>query len=106
MISRIWHGWTTPSNADTYETLLREEIFAGIVSRKVAGFRRIELFRAPVGDEVEFVTVMWFDTLDAIKTFAGDEYETAVVPPKARAVLKRYDARSRHYEVRERREAV
>jgi heme-degrading monooxygenase HmoA len=106
MISRIWHGWTTPSNADTYETLLREEIFAGIVSRKVAGFRRIELFRAAVGDEVEFVTVMWFDTLDAIKAFAGDDYETAVVPPKARAVLKRYDARSRHYEVRERREAV
>jgi len=105
MISRIWHGWTTPSNADTYETLLREEIFAGIVSRKVAGFRRIELFRAPVGDEVEFVTVMWFDTLDAIKAFAGDDYETAVVPPKARAVLKRYDARSRHYEVRENRVA-
>lgn len=105
MISRIWHGWTTPSNADAYEKLLREEIFAGIVSRKVAGFRRIELFRAPVGDEVEFVTVMWFDTFDAIKAFAGEDYEAAVVPPKARAVLKRFDARSRHYEVRESRVA-
>ncbi len=105
MISRIWHGWTTPSNADAYEKLLREEIFAGIVSRKVAGFRRIELFRAPVGEEVEFVTVMWFNTLDAIKAFAGEDYEAAVVPPKARAVLKRFDERSRHYEVRESRVA-
>jgi antibiotic biosynthesis monooxygenase (ABM) superfamily enzyme len=105
MISRIWHGWTTPQNADAYEALLREEIFHGIVGRKIDGFRRIELFRAPAGDEVEFITVMWFDELAAIKAFAGDDYEAAVVPPKARALLKRFDARSRHYEVREAREA-
>ena len=105
MISRIWRGWTTPQNADAYETLLRREIFPWIVGRKVAGFRHIELFRATGDDEVEFVTVMWFDSLDAVRAFAGEDYETAVVPDKARAVLKRFDARSRHYEVRERRDA-
>ncbi len=105
MISRIWRGWTTPQNADAYESLLRNEIFPGIVGRNVAGFRRIELFRAPVGDEVEFVTVMWFDSLDAVRSFAGEDCETAVVPDKARAVLKRFDARSRHYDVREQRNA-
>ena len=101
MIARTWYGWTTPENGDAYEALLKGEIFPGIVGRKIAGFRRIELFRAPAGDEVEFVTVMWFDSLDAVKAFAGADHETAVVPPKARAVLKRFDARSRHYEVRE-----
>jgi heme-degrading monooxygenase HmoA len=105
MISRIWRGWTTLQNADAYEALLRNEIFPGIVGRKVAGFRHIELFRAAIDDEVEFVTVMWFDSLDAVRAFAGEDYETAVVPDKARAVLKRFDARSRHYEVRESRDA-
>jgi heme-degrading monooxygenase HmoA len=105
MITRIWHGWTEPGNADAYETLLRTEVFPGILAKNVAGFRRIELFRRPAGDEVEFVTVMWFDSLDDVKAFAGEDYETAYVPDKARAVLKRFDPRSQHYEVRERREA-
>jgi len=105
MISRIWHGWTEPGNADAYEALLKSEIFPGIMAKKVAGFRRIELFRGPAGSEVEFVTVMWFDSLDDVKAFAGEDHETAYVPDKARAVLKRFDARSQHYEVRERRDA-
>lgn len=100
MISRIWHGWTTPSNADTYETLLREEIFTGIKGRNIAGFRSIQLLRRAVADEVEFVTVMVFDSLDSVRAFAGEDYAAAVVPPKARAVLARFDARSQHYEVR------
>jgi heme-degrading monooxygenase HmoA len=103
MISRIWHGWTTPANADTYEKLLKEEIFVGIQSREIAGYRGIQLFRREVGEETEFITVMWFDSLDAVRAFAGEDYQTAVVPPKAREVLLRFDARSQHYEVRERR---
>jgi heme-degrading monooxygenase HmoA len=106
MISRIWRGWTTPQNADAYENLLRSEIFPGIVARKIDGFRRIELYRAPAGDEVEFVTLMWFDSMDAIKAFAGADHETAVVPPKARAVLKRFEPRSQHYSVRDARDAA
>jgi heme-degrading monooxygenase HmoA len=103
MIARIWYGYTTPDNADVYEALLKTEIFPGILARNVAGFRRIELLRGLAGEEVEFATVMWFDSLEAVKDFAGADYETAVVLPKARALLKRFDPRSRHYEVREER---
>jgi heme-degrading monooxygenase HmoA len=102
MISRIWHGYTHPENADAYETLLKEEIFTGIRGRRISGFREIQLFRRDVGPEVEFITVMWFDSLDAVRVFAGPDYEAAVVPPKARAILSRFDERSQHYEVRER----
>jgi len=105
MISRIWHGWTTPANADKYEALLRSEIFAGIQNRKIPGFLEIDLLRRAHDDEVEFVTIMWFESLDAVRTFAGADYEVAVVPPAARAVLSHFDARSAHYEVHERRNA-
>ena len=100
MISRIWHGWTSPGNADAYEALLKSEIFVGIRDRQIPGFRGIQLFRRDLGVDVEFVTVMWFDSLDAVRAFAGEGYEVAVVPPKARALLARFDARSQHYEVR------
>jgi heme-degrading monooxygenase HmoA len=99
MVSRIWHGWTTPANADRYEALLREEIFPAIESRQIAGYLGIELHRRDDADEVEFVTIMWFESLAAVRAFAGEEYEVAVVPAKARAVLARFDARSQHYEV-------
>ena len=100
MISRIWHGWTTPANADAYEALLRAEIFVGIEQRDIPGFRRIQLLRRAAGPEVEFVTIMEFDSIEAVRQFAGEDYEAAVVPPKARAILARFDARSRHYEIK------
>jgi heme-degrading monooxygenase HmoA len=100
MIARIWHGWTTPGNADIYEALLKEEIFVGIQDRHILGFKGIRLLRRTVGDEVEFVTLMWFESLDAVREFAGEDYEAAVVPEKARAALSRFDERSQHYEVR------
>ena len=100
MICRIWHGWTTHANADAYEGLLREEVFAGIHGRHIVGFNAIELLRRPLTNEVEFMTMMWFDSLDAVRIFAGEDYEAAVVPPAARAVLSHFDARSAHYEVR------
>jgi heme-degrading monooxygenase HmoA len=99
MISRIWHGWTTPANADKYETLLLEEIFVGIQDRHIRGFKNIQLLRREAGHEVEFVTIMLFDSLDAVREFAGEDYEAAVVPEKARAVLSHFDERSQHYEV-------
>lgn len=101
MIGRIWHGWTTPQNADTYEALLKEEIFTGIENRQINGFQGVQLFRRDLDSEVEFVTIMWFDSLEAVREFAGEDYEQAVVPPKARAVLARFDARSQHYQIRE-----
>lgn len=106
MIARIWHGWTTPVNADAYEKLLRTEIFAGIENRRIDGFLGIDLLRRERAEEVEFVTVMWFASLDAVRTFSGVDYERAVVPPSARALLGRFDARSAHYEVLEKRTAT
>ncbi|HUV74433.1 MAG TPA: antibiotic biosynthesis monooxygenase [Anaerolineae bacterium] len=100
MISRVWHGWTTPANADAYESLLQSEIFQGIQDRQIAGYQGIHLLRRSLEHEVEFVTIMWFDSIEAVRTFAGEDYEVAVVPPKARALLSRFDARSQHYEVK------
>lgn len=102
MIARIWHGWTTPENAETYERLLKTEIFPGIAAKSVEGYRGIQLLRRPHEREVEFITVMWFDDWEAVKAFAGDDHETAYVPPRARRVLARFDAHSQHYEIRER----
>lgn len=101
MIARIWHGWTTPELADTYEQLLKTEIFPGIASRKTQGYRGIQLLRRSYKEETEFITMMLFDSLEAVKRFAGDEYEKAYVPPKAREVLRRFDKYSQHYENRE-----
>jgi heme-degrading monooxygenase HmoA len=101
MICRLWHGWTTPRNADAYEDLLKQEIFAGIASRRIDGYRGIQLLRRDLGAETEFVTMMWFTSLDAVRAFAGEDYTRAVVPAKARALLARYDARSAHYDVKE-----
>ncbi|UPV74848.1 hypothetical protein M0R89_01970 [Halorussus limi] len=125
MIERIWHGWTTPENADEYERLLREEIFPGFADRNIEGYRGFRVLRreSDVGGaedrnggnreggrdgetddaaEVEFVTAMRFDSLDAVREFAGEDYERAHVPDVAREVLSRWDDRARHYEVRER----
>ena len=101
MIKRIWHGWTSPANADTYEHLLKAEILPGIFSENIPGFERIELLRREQAEEVEFITIMTFASLESVKAFVGSDYELAYVPPKARAVLKRFDERSLHYEVRE-----
>jgi heme-degrading monooxygenase HmoA len=100
MIARIWHGWTTPGNANKYESLLKEEIFVGIQNRRIPGFKSIQLLRREIGEEVEFVTIMLFDSLDAVREFAGEDYVVAVVPEKARAVLSHFDESSQHYEIR------
>ena len=105
MIARIWRGWTTPANADAYEALLRDEVFPWILARKITGFRGIDLLRRNAGDEVEFITNMTFESLEAIAAFAGPEHTASVVLPKARALLARYDAHSSHYEIVERRPA-
>ena len=101
MIARIWHGWTRPENADRYERLLKEEIFPGIAEKDVPGYRGIQLLRRSLGGKVEFVTIMRFDSWDAVRRFSGEDHERAYVPQKAREVLARFDDRSQHYEVRQ-----
>jgi heme-degrading monooxygenase HmoA len=103
MICRIWRGWTTPENAQAYERVVRGEVIPGIEARAIAGFRHIDLIRREIDGEVEFTTLMWFDSLDAIKAFMGEDYSVSHVPPAAQAVLKRYDARAAHHEVLDRR---
>jgi heme-degrading monooxygenase HmoA len=97
LISRIWHGWTSRENADAYESLLKSEILPGI--HRVEGYLGATLLRREVPEGVEFVTMTLFDSLDAVRRFAGEDYERAVVPPEARALLSRFDERSVHYEV-------
>lgn len=101
MVARIWHGWTSRENANVYENLLKTEIFPGIAAKNVKGYKGIQLFRRSLETEVEFITTMWFESLENVKQFAGEDYERAYVPPKAREVLKRFDEFSQHYEIRE-----
>jgi heme-degrading monooxygenase HmoA len=98
MIARIWHGWTKPENADPYEHMLRDDMFPAI--HLIEGSKGAYLLRHSGENEVEFVTITLFESLDAVRRFAGENYETAVLHPKAHALLSRYDARSEHYEIR------
>ena len=97
MISRIWHGWTSKENAEPYERLLRAEVLPGI-ERRVHGYRGAYVLRRDGEDEVEFVTITLFESVDAVRAFAGEDYELAVVPREARRLLSRFDERSAHYE--------
>ncbi|MEQ9091629.1 MAG: hypothetical protein RIE52_11100 [Balneola sp.] len=101
MIARIWHGWTTHENADVYYQVLTETVIPQIESYKMEGYRKIEVLRQELEDETEFITIMYFDSLELIKQFVGDDYETAHVPEVAQKVLKRWDKRSQHYEVKD-----
>lgn len=101
MIIRIWHGWTVPANADSYEHLLRTAVFPDIA--KIKGYQGIELLRRDTDGLVEFVTLMRFETFEGVVAFAGENYERAFVPVEAQALLHDYDLRATHFEVRMRR---
>jgi len=98
MIARIWHGWTKPADAKTYEKLLCGEIFPSIAARKIEGYRGAELFVREDGDEVEFVTLLRFDSMDAVTEFAGADANKPVIYPKAEALITRMEP-ARHYGV-------
>jgi antibiotic biosynthesis monooxygenase (ABM) superfamily enzyme len=104
MIYRAWRGWTTRDNADAYERIVSGEVIPAIEARNIAGFRHIDLMKRDLGDEIEFATMMWFDSLDSIKAFVGEDCSVSHVPDAARAVLERFDERAAHYEVIDRRE--
>lgn len=101
MIARVWHGWTRPEDADGYESHLRPELLPGV--SQMDGFKGSYLLRRNVGEEVEFVTILLWDSIEGIKALAGPEYETAVIPEERKKYLKRYDAKAAHYDVVERR---
>lgn len=96
MIARIWHGWTKPEDAKAYETMLRDEIFPSIAARKIKGYHGAELFVREHDNEAEFVTLLRFDSMDAVMEFAGPEASKPVIFPKAEALITRME-QARHY---------
>lgn len=97
MIARVWHGYTKPEHADAYEAMLKPELLPGI--SKVKGYRGSYLLRREMGAEVEFITILLWDSIDSIRAVAGADYETAVIPEERREHLSRYDAKAAHYEI-------
>jgi antibiotic biosynthesis monooxygenase (ABM) superfamily enzyme len=96
MITRMWRGWTQPSDADAYQAFLMSELFPSM--RDIAGFRDAEVLRRDDGDKVAFVTLTRFDSVDAIRAFAGPDYEKPVLEPQALALLSRYEQHAVHFE--------
>jgi len=103
VICRLWRGWAAPENANEYERIVRSQVIPGIEARKIPGFRHIDLMWRDLGGEIEFQTLMWFDSIDAIKDFMGEDFSVSHVPLEARAVLNSFDDRAAHFEVLDRR---
>ncbi|MEP7288270.1 MAG: antibiotic biosynthesis monooxygenase [Chloroflexota bacterium] len=98
MIARVWRGWTKAENANAYEKLLQEVIYPGL--QEIEGYRGGYILRQDHNDESEFVTVNLFESLDAVKAFAGADYETPMFEPEARQLLSKVEPIARHYDVK------
>ena len=98
MIARIWHGWTKRADAEAYEKMLRNEIFPSITARNIQGYHGAELFICEDGGEVEFVTLLRFDSMDAVREFAGADEGKPVIFPKAERLIARME-HARHYRI-------
>lgn len=95
MITRLWRGWTARENADAYEHFLLSELFPSM--RDIADFLSADVLRRDDHNQVAFVTLTRFESLEAIRAFAGENYETPVIEPTAQALLSHYDERAQHY---------
>ena len=105
-VKRIWHGWTTPENADAYRTVLWGEVLPSIEAKGIQGYRGTEVLQRDLESETEFITIMTFESLQSVIDFQGEDYERCYVPDAAQQVLKRWDLRSAHYEVLEDRDCT
>jgi heme-degrading monooxygenase HmoA len=103
VICRLWRGIATNENAPRYEKIVRTQVIPDIEARAIPGFIHIDLARRSVPDGVEFLTIMWFDSLESVKRFVGEDYERAHVPAEAQAVLSTFDQRAAHFDVLDRR---
>jgi len=99
MIARVWRGWTAPDDADRYERLLRTEILPDIAAQSGEGFRGAAVYRRPDGNDVAFMTVLRFASMDAVRHFVGTDPQKAHVPPATRALLRRFEDEAVHYDV-------
>ena len=98
-VKRIWHGWTTPENAEAYRAVLLEDVLPSIEAKNIRGYHGIEVLQRDLGSETEFITIMTFDSLQCVVDFQGKDYERSYVPVAAQKVLERWDRRAAHYEV-------
>lgn len=99
MIKRIWRGWTTPENAEAYQDLLLNEVIPAIGAQRIPGYSSTEVLREDLGGEIEFSTVMSFESLESVIAFQGADYARCYVPDAARELLSRWDEVCRHYDV-------
>ena len=99
-IIRTWKGWTTIKNASIYEDMLINEVFPTIKKNGVTGLEKVSISTRNKNEEVEFFIFLQFDSLDAVKSFAGENYENAYIPANAKQILKRYDKTAEHYELK------
>lgn len=97
MIARIWRGWAPAATAVDYQRHYETEVSEHL--RLVSGFRGARLLRQEDGQKVMFTSITFFTDLDAIRGFAGDDYDLAVVEDAARHALIRWDERVSHHEV-------
>ena len=107
MIARVWRGWTAHHNADAYEAVLRTETIPNALAKNIGGLREIQALRLERLGETEFLCIMWFDDMAAVRAFAAarglaaDEYEKSVISQRARELLRRYDFKVEYYDVKE-----
>ena len=94
----MWHGWTKRKDAKAYENMLRNEIFPSIAMRNIEGYRGAELFICENGDETEFVTLLRFVSMNAVKEFAGPDETKPVIFPGVEKLLTRMEP-ARHYRI-------
>ena len=98
MIKRIWRGWATKENADSYFDVLTNKVIPGIEAKNIPGYKGFEVLRKDNGDEVEFMTIITFDSIQNVIDFQGEDYTRAYIPDVAKSVLKRWENECIHYE--------
>lgn len=99
-IIRTWKGWTTMENGPVYEDMLINEVFPTVKRNGVDGLEKVSISTRKMNDEVEFFLVLQFDSIESVKIFAGEYYQTAYIPDNAKRVLKRYESKAEHYELK------
>lgn len=98
-VKRVWQGWTTKENADSYQSILLNEVIPSIESKNIPGLKKFEVLRIEQDGEVEFMTIITFESLQDVIAFQGQNYQKSYVPDAAQKVLKRWDSETTHYEL-------
>jgi hypothetical protein len=107
MIARVWRGWTAHQNADAFEAVLRTQSMPNILAKKIPGLREAQILRLERMGETEFITMLWFDDMEDVRALAAargipqEDYEKSIISFPARELLRRFDFKVEHYEVKE-----